>query len=71
MANVTHTQTTYEAAADRISSRVADLRQRFAQWRFYQRTISELSALDNRDLDDLGISRGEIRDIAWHSVYGR
>ena len=36
----------------------------FKRWRNYRRTVSELSALSNRELDDLGISRGEIRYVA-------
>ena len=30
----------------------------------YRETVQELSRLSNRDLDDLGISRSEIRRIA-------
>ncbi|MEM8649472.1 MAG: DUF1127 domain-containing protein [Pseudomonadota bacterium] len=36
----------------------------FRKWRNYRRTVSELSALSNRELDDLGISRGDIRSVA-------
>ena len=32
----------------------------FRKWRNYRRTVSELSALSNRELDDLGIARGDI-----------
>ncbi len=40
------------------------IRQKIAQFAAYQRTVRELSALDNRQLQDLGIYRGEIRSIA-------
>jgi uncharacterized protein YjiS (DUF1127 family) len=30
----------------------------------YHRTVAELNALGDRELADLGIARGEIRDIA-------
>ena len=40
------------------------IRKTLQKWSAYQRTVRELSALDNRMLDDLGISRGDIHDIA-------
>lgn len=36
----------------------------FSSWRRYRRAVNELSGLSNRELDDLGISRGSIRDVA-------
>ena len=36
----------------------------FKKWRNYRRTVSELSALSNRELDDLGINRGDIGFVA-------
>lgn len=36
----------------------------FRKWRNYRRTVSELSALSNRELDDLGINRGDIDIVA-------
>ena len=37
---------------------------KFKNWRYYRRTMSELGALSNRELDDLGINRSEIPFIA-------
>lgn len=37
---------------------------KFREWRSYRRTITELSALSNRELDDLGISRSDIPFVA-------
>ncbi len=37
---------------------------KFRQWRSYRRTVNELSALSNRELNDLGISRGDIPHVA-------
>ncbi len=37
---------------------------RINEWRSYRRTIRELSALSNRELTDLGISRSDIPFIA-------
>ena len=36
----------------------------FRKWRNYRRTVSELNALSNRELDDLGINRGDIPYVA-------
>lgn len=36
----------------------------FAQWRSYRNTVSELNGLSNRELDDLGIGRSDIKRIA-------
>ncbi len=33
-------------------------------WRSYRRTVNELSALSDRELNDLGISRADIRFVA-------
>lgn len=40
------------------------IRQRLANFANYQRTLRELNALDNRQLDDLGITRGDIQNVA-------
>ncbi len=36
----------------------------YKKWRNYRRTVNELSSLSNRELDDLGISRGDIKYVA-------
>ena len=41
-----------------------DIMGRYKDWRSYRRTVNELSALSNRELADLGISRGDIPFIA-------
>jgi uncharacterized protein YjiS (DUF1127 family) len=33
-------------------------------WRTYHNTVSELNAMSQRDLDDMGIARGQIRELA-------
>ncbi|MEP9398161.1 DUF1127 domain-containing protein [Mesorhizobium sp. KR2-14] len=40
----------------------------FRNWRRYRETVSELSRLSNRELNDLGISRSEIHSVARRSV---
>lgn len=44
-----------------------DIIGKYRNWRAYRRTVTELSALSNRELDDLGISRGDIPYIARRS----
>ena len=40
------------------------IRQKIAKFVAYRRTLRELSELDNAQLRDLGITRGDIRTIA-------
>lgn len=40
------------------------IRDRYARWQRYNRTVNELSSLTNRDLADLGIQRSDISRIA-------
>ena len=41
-----------------------DIIGKFNDWRSYRRTMNELSALSNRELADLGISRADIPFVA-------
>ena len=41
-----------------------DIRKTFKKWAAYQQTVRELTALDNRQLSDLGISRTDIQRVA-------
>lgn len=43
---------------------------RFANHRVYRKTLTELSSLSARELDDLGISRSMIKRLALESAYG-
>jgi len=40
------------------------IRQRIAQFTQYQRTLRELNSLDSRQLNDLGIAKSDIKNIA-------
>lgn len=42
----------------------------FAQYRLYRKTLAELEALNDRELRDLGLSRYDLRTLAYDSVYG-
>lgn len=37
-------------------------------WRKYRQTVNELGRMTNRELDDLGINRSDIRSVARASV---
>ena len=42
---------------------------RFLQsWRRYNASVRELSSLGDRELADIGISRGDIARIAWDNA---
>ena len=39
----------------------------YRQWRRYNRSVRELNRLGDRELADIGISRGDIPRVAWES----
>ena len=41
----------------------------FRAWTRYRQSLRELAQLDDRELADIGISRSEIQDIAWHDAH--
>lgn len=41
-----------------------DIRKTLRKWAAYQQTVRELNSLDNRQLNDLGITRTDIQRIA-------
>jgi uncharacterized protein YjiS (DUF1127 family) len=68
-----HTMT-YELETTRapgLAGWLARTRKALDDRRLYRRTLDELSALSDRELADLGLSRLSVRDIAYESVYGR
>ena len=69
MAYVTHTDRAF-ARPSLLSDLRASLAQRLEQYRAYRSTVSELTMLTDRELNDLGISRADIRSIAQNPVYG-
>lgn len=40
----------------------------FRNWRRYRDTVNELNRLSNRELTDLGISRGDIPHVARKAI---
>lgn len=46
------------------------LRRSYAEHKLYRQTLNELQSLSDRELNDIGISRLVVKDVAHHSVYG-
>ena len=67
MAQTAHIEQTFAGASlwqSLSTSLTTTLVQRLAQRRAYRATFSELSALSDRDLADIGLYRADIEDIA-------
>ena len=66
-----NTATTIEIDfADRISSVFQGLFSDFANARLARQTVRQLNALSTRELDDLGIARKDIKDVAKRAAFG-
>ncbi len=52
----------------RIGTAFDALATRYKQHRLYRETFDGLSALSNRELNDLGLNRSELRRISWESA---
>ena len=50
------------------TSKTMNLIRNYRNWRRYRDTVSELNRLSNRELNDLGINRGEIPSVARRSL---
>ncbi|WP_293576855.1 DUF1127 domain-containing protein [Phaeobacter sp.] len=69
------------AAVDTVTSRkgtlsfslraaLDELRGKISRYRLYRETMTELSALSSRELADLGLSRAQLRSVAYEAAYG-
>lgn len=65
-ATLTQNGFNFSARVATLIERVKEARARAAE---YQRTYSELQRLSNRELDDIGIRRCDIADIAREHSY--
>lgn len=50
------------------TSKKMNLIRNYRNWRRYRETVNELSRLSNRELTDLGITRGDIPFVARKSI---
>ncbi|MDJ0826735.1 MAG: DUF1127 domain-containing protein [Rhodobacter sp.] len=71
MAFATDIQSFEAGLVRRMRSAFDDARTAAGKRRIYRTTLSELNALTQRELDDLGISRVSIPDIAREAAYGK
>ncbi|MEP4337358.1 MAG: DUF1127 domain-containing protein [Roseobacter sp.] len=60
--------TTAPTLADRFAALMSALETRRKQRRVYRSAFSELSSLSNRELNDLGMGRSQIRGIALETA---
>lgn len=56
--------------ASRVAKPLGAVGAKFAMWGRYNRALRELSSLDQRDLDDLAIGRGDLPALALRHATG-
>lgn len=71
MAFTTDIQSFESGLIRRMRTSFDQLRAASRKRRLYRQTFGELTALNQRELDDLGIARENIRDIAYQAAYGK
>lgn len=59
-----------QAPAGRIAKFLADARDYMARRSVYRQTLRELNELTDRDLNDLGMCRANIRSVAYEAAWG-
>lgn len=71
MAYVNSTPIARKGFADRLIALKDSVLTAIRQRRIYERTVAELNGLTDRELNDLGISRFSIPELARESAYGK
>lgn len=61
--------TAQQGSADRLAALAATLIERFNKARAYRKTLTELNALPDAMLTDMGLHRSMIRRVAYQAVY--
>lgn len=59
------------SVADLLAKVVANVKEALERRAVYARTLRELQSLNDRELNDLGMSRAALRSIAFEAAYGR
>lgn len=54
---------------ERIVTYKADLAERYAKYKTYRETLTELQSLSGRELADLGLSRSNLKSVAYEAAY--
>ena len=70
MASTYETRTARHSLALEISAGVLHLVQRITDFYNYRTTVAELERLDDRQLEDMGLRRADIRAEVAKAVYG-
>jgi uncharacterized protein YjiS (DUF1127 family) len=68
MANVSVNAPLTATLTERTSGFAQRLRKSWQEYRVYRQTLDELSALSDRELMDLGMSRSEIRRVSLEAA---
>ena len=71
MAYATELNAAQAQLTDRLSAWWSHLQEVRTQRKLFTQTVRELNELSGRELADLGITRSEIRHVAWHAAYGK
>ena len=71
MAYVTITRAARKGLLDRLAQFVEAAQTAVRQRQVYAQTVAELTALTDRELADLGISRLSIPELAHEAAYGK
>lgn len=71
MATVLNTNYAHVTLSDRIRGLFTEFKAALALRAKYNATYRELNSLSQRELDDLGFSRWDIKYIAREHVYGK
>ena len=57
------------ATAGENGSWIERIRKSISDYRLYRKTLEELDSLSDRELNDLGLSRIVLKDVARQAVY--
>ncbi|SOH92897.1 protein of unknown function [Monaibacterium marinum] len=57
-------------ASHGLTGWMQNITQSFARWRAYRVSVEQLSLRSEHELEDLGMTRADIRDVARRATYG-
>jgi uncharacterized protein YjiS (DUF1127 family) len=71
MAYVSSKGTATTSVIARLAEIGRDAAEAYRTWRLYRRTLEELRQLSLHELDDLGLNRSMLRQVAYEAAYGK